>query len=169
MPAVYQTSQPLANRTMSFDDVDIFYLANTLSPAQLRQEIVSAEVQANLSDEDHFPWTDYSAACREAIAWLRESRAKPPPAISHWIDAGAIKAQNDIVDIIERYTRLRKAGRNLIGCCPIHQDRHPSLTVYPDQQTWHCFGCNQGGDIIAFIQAVEHCDFRGAAAILGGS
>jgi DNA primase len=52
----------------------------------------------------------------------------------------------------------------------LHDDHAPSLTVYADSQTWHCFGaCNRGGDVIDFIMAVNGCDFKEAAALLGGT
>ena len=161
-----------------FDCLDVFYLANTFSASQLRQEIRQAEIKAKVADtyrdteyqtgEDLWPWADYAAACREAIEGIQQNQPKLQPRNGH-IDVETIKDKNDIVSIVEQYTKLRKAGKNFTGRCPIHQDKHPSLTVYPDSQTWHCYGaCNTGGDIISFIQAVEHTDFREAAAILGG-
>ena len=161
-----------------FDDIDTFYLANSLSVAQLRHEIHSAEVKTSVAEayrdteyqtvDDLFPWEDFAAACREAIEWQRNSQTKTQPQHGR-IDIEVIKTRSDIVAVIEQYTRLRKAGKNFTGCCPLHQDKHPSLTVYPDQQTFYCYGCNRGGDVIAFIQAVENTDFRRATAILGGS
>ena len=163
-----------------FDNIDVFYLANTMAIRQLRHEVNQAEIYASVaktyhkteyqSPADRFPWTDYAATCQEAIKWIQHGIPKPnPQPTGGRIDIEAIKARCDIVTIIEGYTTLRKAGRNFTGKCPIHQDKNPSLTVYPEQQTWHCFGaCNRGGDIFAFIQAVEHTDFQGAAAILGG-
>ncbi len=73
----------------------------------------------------------------------------------------------DIVEVVEGYTTLRKSGSNFSGKCPIHNDKTPSMVVYPDNQSWHCFGCNKGGDVIRFIQSVEGTDFKGAIAILG--
>ena len=160
-----------------FDHCDVFYLANTFPMAYLRREIHQAEIKATVAgayqdtayqiEEDLFPWADYAAACREAIECIQHSQPKQQPINGH-IDTEAIKAKNDVVTIIEQYTRLRKSGKNFTGRCPIHQDKNPSLTVYPDNQTWHCYGCHQGGDVINFIQAVENTDFRGAAAILEG-
>lgn len=160
-----------------FDDVDIFFIANTLTTPQLRHEIWQAELKASLADtykgtefegdSDSFPWVDYADICREALKWQHNSRAKVQPVLGH-VDVESLKANNDILDVIDCYTELRPSGRNFTGRCPIHEDKHPSMTVYPDQQTFHCYGCNKGGDIIAFIMAVENVDFRGATAILGG-
>ena len=71
--------------------------------------------------------------------------------------------------VIEQYTRLRKTGKNFVGRCPIHQEKHPSLMVYPDQQKFHCYGCNWHGDVIDFIMAVEDVDFRHAVGVLNGT
>ncbi len=159
-----------------FDELDVFCLSNQLSGAQLRREILSAEVKAAVAEmfhdteyqtaDDLFPHRDYANCCREAIRWQqnRKPKIKPQPG---QIDVSAIKSRCDIVSTIEQYTRLRKSGRNFTGRCPIHEDKYPSMTVYPDQQTFHCYGCNRGGDIFSFIQAVEHIDFRGAATMLG--
>ena len=162
--------------TESFTDVDVFYLANSFNQLWLRREVRIAELRASVRKEflgteyqttkDLFPWTSYADACREAIEWQRASKpASPPPAGR--IDPEAIKAKNDIVVVIEGYTKLRKSGSRFTGRCPLHDDKSPSMTVYPDQQTFHCYGCQAGGDVIAFIQAAENTDFKGAAAILG--
>ena len=153
-------------------------MANTLSIKQLRAEIDKAECQAAIADnvrgteyvkgyDVSWPYRDYVDTCKEAVRWQQRNKPKTAPARGK-VDVEAIKSGSDIVAVVEQYTRLRKSGKNFTGRCPIHQDKHPSLTVYPDQQSWHCFGCNRGGDVIAFIQAVENTDFRGAIAILGG-
>jgi len=163
-----------------FDDTDIFYLANPLTIKQLRAENHHAEVRAAVADnirgteyaigcDVDFPYQDYAVACQEAIRWHQQNKPKQIQAVGVGkIDVDVIKAKSDIVTVIENYTKLRKSSKNFTGRCPIHNDKHPSMTVYPDQQSWHCFGCNRGGDVIAFIMAVENTDFRGATAILGG-
>jgi hypothetical protein len=166
----------------TFDYLDTFYLANNLSVPELRHEIHEADIQARVSelylgtafeyDECRFPWVDYSAVCRESITIIQEyTRQHPLPALpGKRIDIAGIKARNDIVTVAEGYTQLRKSGHNrFTGQCPLHEDRHPSLTVYADNQSWHCFQCNKGGDVFDFIMAVNTCDFKQAAAILGGT
>ena len=49
--------------------------------------------------------------------------------------------------------RLRRSGTRLVGRCPFHADRTPSFTVYPEQGTYHCYGCGARGDVFAFIMA----------------
>ena len=71
-----------------------------------------------------------------------------------------IKQKTDIVEVIGQYTTLKKAGRNLTALCPFHSEKHPSFFVYPEQQSWHCFGaCNTGGDVFSFIMKKENMDF----------
>jgi len=71
-----------------------------------------------------------------------------------------IKQKTDIVEVIGQYTKLTKAGRTFRGLCPLHSEKHPSFFVYPEQQSWHCFGaCNTGGDVFSFIMKKENIDF----------
>jgi len=60
----------------------------------------------------------------------------------------------DIVDVIERYLPLKKAGANYIACCPFHNEKSPSFTVSQDKQFYHCFGCGAHGTSIGFV--MEH-------------
>ena len=76
-----------------------------------------------------------------------------------------IKESMTMRDILDRYGV--KVGRNGMCCCPIHQERHPSMKVYPDG--YKCFACNSSGDIFKFIQEMEGCDFKTAFKILGGT
>ena len=57
----------------------------------------------------------------------------------------------DIVDLIERHVRLKKAGANHVACCPFHNEKTPSFTVSPSKQFYHCFGCGAHGNAISFL------------------
>jgi DNA primase len=71
-----------------------------------------------------------------------------------------------IENIAGRYLELRPSGRGLIGKCPFHHDEHPSFVVYPDSQSFHCFGCQVHGDVIAFLMRIEHLTFPEALKLL---
>ena len=70
-----------------------------------------------------------------------------------------VKQRNDIVEVISQYLPLTKAGRTFRGLCPFHTEKNPSFYVYPEQQSWHCFGCNTGGDVFSFVMKKENSDF----------
>ncbi|MFC2010304.1 DNA primase [Chloroflexota bacterium] len=79
-----------------------------------------------------------------------------------------VKQRIDIIEVVSQYATLKKAGRNLTALCPFHQEKNPSFFVYPEQQSWHCFGaCNTGGDVFSFIMKKENIDFGEALRLLG--
>jgi DNA primase len=59
----------------------------------------------------------------------------------------------DIVDVVQRYVQLRKAGANFVGLCPFHNEKTPSFSVSPAKQFYHCFGCGVHGNAIGFLMA----------------
>lgn len=73
-----------------------------------------------------------------------------------------IKERLDIVDIVGSRVQLRRAGRNFKGLCPFHQEKTPSFVVFPDSQSYHCFGCQRNGDIFSFVMDTENLTFPDA-------
>ncbi|MBP3596762.1 MAG: DNA primase [Clostridia bacterium] len=77
-----------------------------------------------------------------------------------------IRAANDIVDVVSQYTTLVKKGRNYFCVCPFHSEKSPSMSVSPERQYFHCFGCNAGGDVFSFISKIENLTFRESVEFL---
>ncbi len=70
--------------------------------------------------------------------------------------------RTDIVDVVDRRVKLKKAGKNYSACCPFHQEKTPSFSVNPEKQFFYCFGCGAGGNALGFIMDYERMEFREA-------
>ena len=77
-----------------------------------------------------------------------------------------LKYKTDITDIVSSYVTLKKRGATLVGLCPFHNEKTPSFTVYPDTQSFYCFGCGAGGDTVTFIKKIENLDYIDALKML---
>ncbi|WP_375484817.1 DNA primase [uncultured Jatrophihabitans sp.] len=78
-------------------------------------------------------------------------------------DIAAVRERSPIDDVIGEHVQLRNAGGgNLKGICPFHDEKSASFNVTPAKGLFHCFGCQAGGDVIKFVQDIEHIDFSEA-------
>lgn len=84
------------------------------------------------------------------------------------IDFASIKAEHRLSAIIGQSMKLRRAGREFVGCCPFHNEKTASFTVNDDKGFAHCFGCGWHGDAVDFIAAVEGGSLKDAAARITG-
>ena len=73
---------------------------------------------------------------------------------------------NDIVEVISQYIHLKRSGRNYFGICPFHNEKSPSLSVSPEKQIFHCFGCGVGGNVITFVRKIEDIGYRESIQLL---
>lgn len=77
-----------------------------------------------------------------------------------------IKESNSIESVISPYVQLKRRGKNLIGLCPFHNEKTPSFTVYPESDSFYCYGCGKGGDIFTFTKLIENLDYVEAIKLL---
>ncbi|MDR2646751.1 MAG: DNA primase [Oscillospiraceae bacterium] len=77
-----------------------------------------------------------------------------------------LRAKIDIEQLVSPYTQLHRRGRMLMGLCPFHGERTPSFAVYPENNSFYCFGCGAGGDAISFVMRMDHLDYAEAVKSL---
>ena len=67
--------------------------------------------------------------------------------------------RNDIEEVVSQYVKLRRTGRTMTGLCPFHNEKTPSFVVYPDTQSFYCFGCGAAGDVIGFVRKYNNLSY----------
>lgn len=77
-----------------------------------------------------------------------------------------IRDRNPIDDVMRSYVTLKRTGRYMKCLCPFHSEKTPSCIVYTEDNSWHCFGCQAGGDVITFIRKIENLDYIEAIKFL---
>jgi len=77
-----------------------------------------------------------------------------------------IRDRSDIVEVISDRVLLKKSGANYKGLCPFHSEKTPSFTVSPAKQIFHCFGCNEGGNVYQFVMKIENLSFPDSVLLL---
>src|SRR3990170_8767774 len=77
-----------------------------------------------------------------------------------------LRLQANIVQVVQEYVPLKRAGTTYKGLCPFHAEKTPSFHVNPDKGFFHCFGCNTGGDVFKFLELHEKIGFQDAVRLL---
>lgn len=77
-----------------------------------------------------------------------------------------LKNNNDMEQLVSSYVHLKKRGRIATGLCPFHSEKSPSFTVYPESQSFYCFGCGAGGDAVTFVRRIENLEYIEAVRFL---
>ena len=77
-----------------------------------------------------------------------------------------LRYKTDIYDVVSTYVSLKNRGKTYVGLCPFHNEKTPSFTVYPDTQSFYCFGCGAGGDAVGFMKRIENLDYIDAVKAL---
>src|SRR6476659_450901 len=77
-----------------------------------------------------------------------------------------LRMQANILQVVQEYVPLKKAGNSYKGNCPFHSEKTPSFHVNPDKGFFHCFGCGVGGDVFKFLELHEKVGFQDAVKML---
>ena len=78
-----------------------------------------------------------------------------------------VRDRVDIAEVVGHHVSLTRAGQNLKGLCPFHQEKSPSFTVSPSRQIFHCFGCGAGGNVFTFLMRITGANFPETVRELG--
>jgi len=95
---------------------------------------------------------------------VKAHQIRPRPAADEELEQ--LKSTVPIEDLVSRYVPLQRSGQNYIAQCPFHEDHNPSFVVYPQNQSFYCFGCHASGDVLSFLMQVEHLSFPEAFRVL---
>jgi DNA primase len=77
-----------------------------------------------------------------------------------------IKERNEIEEVIGQFVQLKRAGSNIVGLCPFHNEKTPSFTVFPGTKSFYCFGCGSGGDVVSFVMKTQNMSYPEAIEYL---
>ena len=83
-------------------------------------------------------------------------------------DLDKIRSDNPLPGIVGTNVALKRAGNEMVGCCPFHADKSPSFTIFDGGQRFYCFGCAAGGDVLDYVQRLHAVTLREAVDLLEG-
>ncbi len=107
---------------------------------------------------------DENIARLERLDSLSKSKPRKSSILTKEMIEKALMVQ--IENVASRYTRLKRSGKNLVGLCPLHSEKHPSFFIYQETNSFYCYGCNKGGNVINLIMALENLSFKEAVKYL---
>lgn len=108
------------------------------------------------------------SAPESVFAERRRGRPEPRRLEAHELEA--IKAAHPVVEVAGQYgIQLARSGPRFVALCPFHAETHPSFTLFPASNSWWCFGCRRGGDVIDLVRLLDGVSFREAVASLCGA
>jgi DNA primase len=84
------------------------------------------------------------------------------------LDLNEIRHDHPLIDVVGAIVKLKRSGSELKGCCPFHNEKSPSFTIFSGGQRFHCFGCGAGGDVLDFVRRSHGVGLREAAGMLTG-
>src|SRR5215471_18358766 len=103
------------------------------------------------------------AKCPRALLDTPREKGGPMAGRIRQEDIAAVRERSPIADVVGEYIQLRPAGGgNLKGLCPFHDEKTPSFNVTPGKELYHCFSCQEGGDVIKFVMRLESLTFTEA-------
>lgn len=73
-----------------------------------------------------------------------------------------VVARNPLEEVVRQYADVKRAGSNLVCCCPFHSEKTPSFTIYSNPSHFYCYGCGASGDVVTFVRRIENLDFMAA-------
>jgi DNA primase len=99
-------------------------------------------------------------------ATLPKTRKLRPVEKAHRRRAEWVRKHVSLAEVVDNYTELRATGGQLVGRCPLHEEKTASFTVYPAKNNFHCYGCGANGDAITFLEIKESMTFKAALEAL---
>jgi hypothetical protein len=151
-----------------YDASDIDNILQMWDGDGLRWRFTIEELRKQIRREED---EELASALRLCMEIMMSYLPKPPPVITptgEKIDVLTLKARTDIVAVAGRYTELKSGGGRFTGKCPLHESKGRPLTIYPGQQSYHCFHCGKGGDVVNMVMVFQNIDFKAAVGVLNG-
>jgi hypothetical protein len=151
-----------------YDADDIDHILQMWDGDRVRWRFTVEEIRKQIRREED---TELASALKVCLEIMMTYYPQPKPVVTplgETIDVATLKVRVDIVDVVGRYTEVKKAGPRFTGKCPLHESKGRPLTIYPGNQSYHCFHCGKGGDVVNMVMTFQNLDFKTAVSVLNG-